>query len=217
MAEFKTASLSDQVFEKLENDIIMGVYPRGEVLTELKLVEQLNVSRTPIREALCRLEQERLIDITGKRYTVLGITQEDLADIMDIRIYTEALASYYATLNATEETLAKLLHIVQLQEFYVAQNDSEHLHLMDDQFHDCICNMCGRSVIRDTLLPLHRKTKRFRKASIQQAGRVEQTIREHRAIYEAIASGDADGAKELTAQHIRQAKQNMMKRMGFHE
>ena len=61
MAEFRTTSLADQVFEKLENDIIFGVYPRGEILTELKLVEQLGVSRTPIREALRRLEQERLI------------------------------------------------------------------------------------------------------------------------------------------------------------
>ena len=56
MAEFKTVSLADQVFEKLENDIITGVYPRGEILTELKLVEQVGVSRTPIREALRRLE-----------------------------------------------------------------------------------------------------------------------------------------------------------------
>ena len=52
MREFKTASLADQVFEKLENDIIQGVYPKGEILTELKLVDQLGVSRTPIREAL---------------------------------------------------------------------------------------------------------------------------------------------------------------------
>jgi len=52
MKPFHTTSLADQVFEKLENDIIHGVYPRGEILTELKLVEQLGVSRTPIREAL---------------------------------------------------------------------------------------------------------------------------------------------------------------------
>ena len=57
MADFKTVSLADQVFEKLENDIIVGIYPRGEILTELKLVEQLGVSRTPIREALRRLER----------------------------------------------------------------------------------------------------------------------------------------------------------------
>ena len=58
MQEFKTVSLADQVFERLENDIIKGVYRRGEVLTELKLVEQLGVSRTPIREALRRLEHD---------------------------------------------------------------------------------------------------------------------------------------------------------------
>ena len=63
MTDFKSVSLADQVFEKLENDIITGVYPRGEILTELKLVEQLGVSRTPIREALRRLEQERCSSI----------------------------------------------------------------------------------------------------------------------------------------------------------
>ena len=66
MKTYKTTSLADQVFEKLENDIIQGIYPRGELLTELKLVEQLGVSRTPIREALRRLEQEHLIEDAGK-------------------------------------------------------------------------------------------------------------------------------------------------------
>ena len=65
MGEFKTVSLADQVFEQLEDDIITGKYPRGELLTELKLVEQLGVSRTPIREALRRLEQENLIRDSG--------------------------------------------------------------------------------------------------------------------------------------------------------
>ena len=82
MADFRSTSLADQVFDKLENDIIFGIYPRGEVLTELKLVEQLGVSRTPIREALRRLEQERLIADTGKGSIVLGITEEDLMDIL---------------------------------------------------------------------------------------------------------------------------------------
>ena len=94
MAEFKTISLATQVFEKLEEDIITGVYPRGEILTELKLVEQLGVSRTPIREALRRLEQERLIAESGKGSVVLGITLEDLVDIMDIRQRIEGLAAY---------------------------------------------------------------------------------------------------------------------------
>ena len=78
MRGYKTASLADQVFENLENDISQGIYPKGEILTELKLVEQLGVSRTPIREALRRLEQERLIADTGKGRKFLGITEEDL-------------------------------------------------------------------------------------------------------------------------------------------
>ena len=93
MKDFRTVTLADQVFERLESDIIQGVYPRGEVLTELKLVEQLNVSRTPIREALRRLEQEHLIADTGKGSVVLGITAEDLVDIMDIRCRIEGLAT----------------------------------------------------------------------------------------------------------------------------
>ena len=97
MSGFKTVSLADQVFERLENDIITGVYARGEILTELKLVEQLGVSRTPIREALRRLEQERLIQDSGKGSVVLGITIEDLMDIMEIRQQIEGIAAYYAT------------------------------------------------------------------------------------------------------------------------
>ena len=73
MAQFKSISLADQVFEKLEDNIITGVYPRGEILTELKLVEQLGVSRTPIREALRRLEQERLIQDCPRAASFLAL------------------------------------------------------------------------------------------------------------------------------------------------
>ena len=153
MKDFRTVTLADQVFERLESDIIQGVYPRGEVLTELRLVEQLNVSRTPIREALRRLEQEHLIADTGKGTVVLGITAEDLVDIMDIRCKIEGLASYYAAKNATPDGLARLQHILDLQEFYFEKRDAEHLREMDDQFHDIICDMSGHAVISDTLVP----------------------------------------------------------------
>ena len=138
MAEFRTSSLADQVFEKLENDIVQGVYPRGEIITELKLAEQLGVSRTPIREALRRLEQEHLIEDTGKGSLVLGITEENLIDIMDIRIHIEPMASYYATVNRTDKGLAELSHILDLQDFYCSRHDVEFLRREDEDFHDAI-------------------------------------------------------------------------------
>ena len=210
MRGYKTASLADQVFEKLENDIIQGVYPRGEILTELKLVEQLGVSRTPIRDALRRLEQERLIEDTGKGSVVLGITEDDLLDIMNIRERIEGLAAYYATLNMTPEGLKELSHIVDLQEFYFAKKDKEHLRQVDDRFHDLICSLSRRSVIHDTLVPLLRKTRRYRRISIDDWARTTNTTREHREIFEAISSGNAELAMQLTTRHISNAKKHMI-------
>ena len=213
MAEFKTISLADQVFERLENDIITGVYPRGEILTELKLVEQLGVSRTPIREALRRLEQEGLIRESGKGSVVLGITQEDLIDIMDIRLRIEGLAVYYATKNLTPEGLEELKQISDLQEFYYAKKDIEHLRLMDDRFHDKIYELSQRTIIRDTLFPLHKKTMRYRKISIETPTRMENSTREHKEIFNAIASKNAELASELITKHILHAKENMIARL----
>ena len=210
MRNFKSTSLADQVFEKLENDIIQGVYPKGEILTELKLVEQLGVSRTPIREALRRLEQERLIADTGKGSVVLGITEDDLLDIMNIRQRIEGLAAYYATVNMTEEGRKELSHIVDLQEFYFSKKDADHLRQVDDQFHDAICLLSKRTVITDTLIPLHRKTRRYRRISMGDWTRTEKTMQEHRQMYEAIVSGNAELAKELTTKHIENAKKHML-------
>ena len=210
MAEFRTTSLADQVFEKLENDIIFGVYPRGEILTELKLVEQLGVSRTPIREALRRLEQERLIEDCSKGSVVLGITTEDLEDIMNIRQRIEGLAAYYATKNLTPESAKRFKQISDLQDFYYEKQDMDNLRKMDDAFHEAIYELSGRTVIRDTLQPLHHKTQRYRRISMADPQRVENTMREHKAMYEAIVSGNAELAAELTEKHIENAKIHMI-------
>ena len=210
MRNYKSTSLADQVFEKLENDIIQGVYQRGELLTELKLVEQLGVSRTPIREALRRLEQERLIEDTGKGSRVLGITKEDLEDLMNIRQRLEGLAAYYAAKNITPDGLRELTHIVDLQEFYFSKRDKEHLRQVDDEFHDMICALSGRSVIADTLIPLMRKTRRYRRVAIDDWERTTNTMNEHRRMFEAIASGNAELAQELATQHIIQASRHMI-------
>ena len=212
MHTFHTTSLADQVFEKLENDIIHGVYPRGEILTELKLVEQLGVSRTPIREALRRLEQERLIEESGKGSVVLGITPDDLLDIMNIREQIEGLAAYYAARNLTEEGKQELQHISDLQDFYYTKHDIENLRKMDDRFHNAIYQLCDRPVLRDTLIPLHRKAQRYRRISIEDENRLSKSIEEHKAICNAIISGDAELASQLITEHIASAKQNMIER-----
>ena len=74
MRERKSISIADQIFEQLERDILSGKYARGELLTELRLSEELGVSRTPIREAIRRLEQENILEEAGRGVTVVGIS-----------------------------------------------------------------------------------------------------------------------------------------------
>ncbi len=217
MNEFKTVSLADQVFEKLENDIIIGVYAKGEILTELKLVEQLGVSRTPIREALRRLQQERLVEDTVKGTVVLGITSKDLLDIMTIREKIEGLAAFYTAEHLNETGKENLEQISALQDFYYTKKDVEHLRQIDDRFHEMIYELSNRPVLRDMLVPLHRKTQRYRKVSIEDPKRLEKSIAEHKAIFDAIVAGQAELAQELMTKHIQNAKDNMIARFQTNE
>lgn len=205
MAEYRTLSLAEQVFERLEGEILSGKYQRGEVITEMKLVSDLGVSRTPVREALHRLEQEHLVEISPKGILVVGVTQKDLEDIFAIRLKIEGLASAAAAKRITDEELAELLEAVELQAFYVARHDADHIKVMDSKFHRLLYRFSGSAVINDTLLPLHKKVQKFRLAAVENEDRAERSAREHRAIYEALAARDADLAAKTTYEHIANA------------
>lgn len=202
MLEHRTLSLAEQVFERLEGEILSGKYQRGELLTEMRLVSDLGVSRTPVREALHRLEQEHLIQISPKGILIVGVTQKDLEDIFAIRLRIEGLASREAALHITDEQIAELLETVELQEFYVGRKDADHIKGLDSKFHHQLYKFSGSAILNDTLLPLHKKVQKFRKAAVENADRALHSAQEHRAIYEAIASRDPDLAEKRTYEHI---------------
>ncbi len=210
MLEHKTISLAEQVFERLESEILTGKYQRGEILTEMRLVSDLGVSRTPVREALHRLEQEHIIEITAKGILVLGVTEQDLTDIFAIRMKIEGLASYNAAQRITEEELAELRETLELQEFYVSKHDPEHIKVMDSKFHQLIYRFCGSTVLYDTLMPLHKKVQKYRRASVENHERALQSAREHRAIFEAIEKHDAALAERYTTDHIVNANNHIL-------
>ncbi len=203
--EYKTISLADQVFERLEADILMGKYQRGEIITELALSSELGVSRTPVREAMKRLIQEHLIEESGKGTVVLGLTRKDFEDMCAIRLRIESLAVRGFIERMNEDSLRELKEAIDLQEFYLLKNDKDHLKTMDGRFHETIYNRCGSMMLRDTLAPLHRKLQKFRRLSIEHEGRAEKSVREHREMYEAMAAGDADLAEKLMNEHIYNA------------
>lgn len=208
--EHKMLSIADQIFDELEKAILTGEYERDDMLTEIKLSEKLGVSRTPIREALRRLDQERIIHITSKGARVIGITNQDIADIYDIRLRIEGMASFLAAQRRTEEDLDRLKKILDLQEFYTKKNDPDQIKNYDSEFHLALYQISRCPTLLDTLEPLHRKVIKYRKVSVARHGRAEKSYNEHKAIYNAIAAGDGLTAEKLTCEHITNARNSIM-------
>ncbi len=211
MIEHKTISLADQVFEHLETDILSGKYQKGESLTESKLCAELGVSRTPIREALRRLEQEHLIEESPKGMVVVGIGEKDLADIFAIRGALEGKAAEMAAENYTEEQLSIVREALEFQEFYLGKQDPDRIKSMDSRFHETIYKMSGSTVFYDVLMPLHKKILKYRKASVTDSSRAEASVAEHRAIYEAIATHNGELASRLISEHLNNAYTHISK------
>ena len=212
MREHKPISISGQVFEQLEQDILIGKYRRGEILTEMKLVETLGVSRTPIREALRRLEQEHLIEETGRGSLVIGITSEDIEDMYEIRIRLEGIAAKRAAARITKSELQEMRDVLDLQKYYAEKTEgdnSDKIKDLDSRFHELLYRSSGSKVFVETLLPIHRKLIKYRKASVKKHGRAKSSETEHEAIYEALRSKDPELAQELTIYHLNNAKNNI--------
>ncbi len=210
MIEHKTVSLADQVFEHIETDILLGKYQRGEILTESRLSSELGVSRTPIREALRRLLQENLIEESGKGSVVIGITEDDLADIFLVRSKLESLAVEIAVAKATNEDIEKLKEVVELQEFYATKQDADHIKSMDNKFHEMLYRIGGSTIFYEILVPLHKKIQKYRKASVESRSRATASVKEHREIYEAIAERRAEKASRLALEHINNAYMHIL-------
>ena len=211
--EHKTVSLADQIFERLEHDILVGDYQTGEVLTELKLSETLGVSRTPIREALRRLEQENLISMSTKGAIVVGISPEDIEAIYEIRVRIEGYAARLAAEKASDGEIKELLDLVELQEFYIMKDDADRAMDCDSKFHKMLYKMSASMPVYTTLAELHKKIIKFRRASIERSGRAKKSNDEHRAIYDAIASRNGELAERLTVQHVSNARDSIMQKL----
>lgn len=212
MLEHKTKSLADQVFEHIENAILVGKYQRDEILTESKLSAELGVSRTPIREALRRLEQEHLIEETTKGILIVGISEKDLNDIFLIREKIEGLAASLAAQNRTKEQLEELREALELQEFYLTKNDADHIKKMDNMFHKTLYKLTGSMAFYDTLMPLHKKIQKYRMVAVENKNRAFDSVVEHRKIFDAIEKKDCELAHKYACEHVLNAYNHIMRK-----
>lgn len=204
-------SLREKVFAQLEEDIISGKYKEGQKLTEGMLSQELNVSRTPVREAIRQLELEGLVEaIPNKAIIVSGITARDIEDIYEIRISIEGLAARRAAKNITESELEKLKEITDLQEFYTLRKDMNHLVKIDGEFHETIFKASGSKTLKNILSTFHHNLKKARSDSFGKPARAKAVLEEHRAIFEALEAKDSIRAEHYMLIHVKNARNRVL-------
>lgn len=205
-------SLFSKVYHALRAEIIEGRLAPGAQLIEARLSEQLGVSRTPVREALRRLEQDGLVDTTpNKCSVVVGIDKQDISDMYDIRILISGLCGEWAVKRMSDEEIAAMRGVLELQEFYGAKQEYAKVCELDGEFHDILYAGCKSRVVQQTLTTLHVLAQRAREISFSDDVRTREAIGEHRAIYEAIQAHDAPAAKKAARTHLLRAKEHVLK------
>jgi len=207
-----TNSLGARIFKQLQNDILNGKYEPGDVLTEMKLSEELGVSRTPIREALKQLELEGLVQSTpGKGLVVQGVSDKDIEDIYTIRMMIEGLAARWAAEKITFKEIEELKEVLEFEEFYTLKGGGTgNLIKLDSRFHDLVFKASKSKPLMHILSTFHHYVQSARGASFETPGRAQKVFEEHKAIMQAIIARDPELAEKLTTQHVKNASINMM-------
>ena len=129
-----------------------------------------------------------------------------------IREKLECMAASLAAERCTEEQLAELKETLEFQEFYLSKQDAEHIKLMDNKFHRTLYRLTGSMTFYDTLVPLHKKIQKYRRASVESKSRANASVLEHRKIFEAIAEKNSELAAKYAKEHVENAYNHIMGR-----
>lgn len=211
--------LRELVLEAIREAIINGTLKPRERLMEIQLAEELGVSRTPIREALRKLELEGFIVMVPRKGAyVADFSFKDIADIFEIRAALEGLAAGLAAERITDDELENMERLLAEKAEAINQQDIERLVDADTKFHDALYK-ASRNERLDTIISnLREQIQRFRATSLAYPGRSKQSLDEHRSIVEAIQSRHVQSARQAAQEHIENAENSMIesiKKDGF--
>ena len=206
--------LRELVFESLREAIIEGRLKPGERLMEMQLADEMGVSRTPVREAIRKLELEGfVVMIPRKGAYVSGISVKDIVEVFEVRAALEAMAAGLAAERITDIELEELERaLVQITEVS-DKDDFEAIVETDTNFHDLIYRACRNERLVQIITHLKEQIQRFRTTSLAQPGRLRDAQSEHRSIVEAISERNVEMAQSLAREHIENAEQSLLNSM----
>ena len=195
--------LRDVVFNTLRRAILKGELKPGERLMEIALADKLGVSRTPIREAIRKLELEGLVVMAPRKGAkVASITERDLNDVLEVRKGMEVLAISLACKRITGEELEKLETIEQSFQKLIESGNLTELAEMDVKFHDTIYQATNNQRLVQLLNNLREQMYRYRMEYLRDIAVRRTLAEEHKAICQALRERDEQQAEQYVSIHI---------------
>ncbi len=206
--------LRDVVFNTLRRAILTGQLKPGERLLEVHLANKLGVSRTPIREAIRKLELEGLVIMIPRRGAeVARITEKSLKDVLEVRRALDALSVELACDRITEEDMKRLLQACQDFEKAAKGKDASVIAKADVALHDIIVEATGNQRLAQLVNNLSEQMYRYRFVYIKEESKHDMLVAEHREIYESIASRDKERAARAAKLHIDNQEKSIIRQI----
>ena len=196
-------SLGEHVFDSLKQAIIRGNMSPGEWLVESHIADTLGISRTPVREAIHKLEREGLIERQPRGgFTVLGLTRDDIEETFGIRAVLEGYAARLAAIKHHKKELAPLEKKIEEFEKYLQQKEQTELTRINTEFHDLLYALSKSPKLIHMINGLRDQIFRFRQMILKESKMAKISNEDHKQMLEFIRKRDADGVEALVRGHI---------------
>ncbi len=206
--------LRDLVFNTLRQAILTGELKPGERLMEIHLADKLGVSRTPIREAIRKLELEGLVTMIPRRGAEgAQITEKSMSDVLEVRRTLDALCAELACDRISEEGLAALKDACGQFEQCVAGRDAQRIAQADVALHDIILQATGNQRLIQMVNNLAEQMYRYRFEYIKDSSQHERLVEEHKIIYQSILNKDKETAAAAARTHIDNQKKAIIRQI----
>lgn len=202
---------ADQVYSVLERMVIGGAFQPGDRITELSLASRLNVSRTPLRQALEKLVSKGWMRrSTSGALHVVDVSEEEIEALYAVRAALEELLIRQAAGHMGEADLAELRRQLEGQLRAASSSDADQVSRHGEEFHRVLWRLSGNLVATQFLEEVLQRTTRYRRLSFSEPYRFHEGVKQHRELLDALARNDVDKASRIIRRHIDESRQYVL-------
>ena len=203
MTYLKT-SIHGRIFKTIRDRIIYMEYPPGKLLPEKNLCEEFKVSRTPLREAIQKLKEMKLVSVIPRYGTYISpVDINEIRSAFEVKIKLEGLAGETAARRITADKLAEMKALIEKADALLKVDGHRHLIEIDAQFHEIIYQATQNPILQEMLENLHSRCARLWNSALSEVIPIATILTQLKEIYSSLEKRDSPKARQLMEEHVR--------------